>query len=53
MAAFAGREIAAKRGLVSRRSMEKRTGESGWKASSASARMSSSMRFARLDSIVV
>ena len=53
IAALAGREIAAKRGLVSIRSMLNFTGDSGLKASSASASTTSIMRLTRLDSIVV
>src|SRR5215216_5649983 len=53
IAAFAGREMAANRGLVSSRSMLNFTGESGLKASSASASTTSIMRLIRLDSIVV
>jgi hypothetical protein len=53
IAALAGRVIAAKRGLLSIRSMLKRTGDSGLNACSASARMTSIMRLTRLVSIVV
>ncbi len=47
MAALAGREIAAKRGLVSSRSMLNLTGDSGLNASSASASTTSIMRLTR------
>ena len=46
---FAGREMAAKRGLVSSRSMVSLTGESGLNASSVSASTTSSMRLTRFE----
>src|SRR5580704_9032077 len=53
IAAFAGREIAAKRGLVSSRSMVNLTGDNGRNACSASASTTSISFFTRLVSMVV
>jgi hypothetical protein len=53
MAALAGRLIAAKRGLVSRRSIVSVTGDSGRKACSVSASTTSIKRLTRFVSIVV
>src|SRR6266851_9868915 len=52
-AAFAGRAIVAKRGLVSSRSKRKLTGLSGSKAEDRSERTTATMRSTRLRSIVV
>jgi hypothetical protein len=53
IAALAGREMAAKRGLLSSRSTLNFTGDNGLKASSASASTTSIMRLTKLVSMVV